>query len=174
MNANRIQFAVEYLTHPSLPSEFGDEIITVLIRHAQDDYSLPLAYYHTTQPVLHTSDALSLLFDAITQTSVTEALYFSRTYPESTRRQLFEQLISIVLGSPAEGTRLKELVGLPFDGVEEGWFSEYLTTGEGRKLKLAANAAETRLIVTGRHRGQIRIRGLEENIAPKRTARAAR
>lgn len=148
----------------------------MLVEHAKDnDYSLPLAYYHTTAPVLHTSEALSLLFFALSRTSITEALYFSRKYPESTRRLLFEKLVFGVADGQGDGARLKELVGLPLDGVEEGWFSEYLTTGDGRKLRAAANALETRLVVTGRHRGQIRVRGLEaEGHAPKRTARAGR
>jgi hypothetical protein len=130
----------------------------ILVRHAKDnDYSLPLAYYHTTQPVFKSSEALDLLFGALVRTSITESLFFSRKYPESTRRLLFEKLVSSVLEEQGlGGARSKELVGLPLDGLEETWFQEYLTNGAGGRLKLAASTVETRQIMTGRHRGQIR------------------
>lgn len=172
-----LQFALEYLTHPSLPSEFADEIVIILVRHAKDnDYSLPLAYYHTTQPVFKKPEALDLLFGAIVRTSITEALFFSRKYAEHTRRILFEKLVSSVLEEQMiGGTRSKELIGLPLDELEEAWFQEYLTTGAGSKLKLANSTLETRLVITGRHRGQIRINGLDGGTAAKgRSARSGR
>jgi hypothetical protein len=178
MDRNEFKYALEYLAHPSLPSEFADEIVTILVRHAKDnDYSLPLAYYHTTQPVFKTSEALDLLFGALVSTSVTEALFFSRKYPEHTRRLLFEKLVSTILvqqEQSAGGGRVKELVGLPLDSFEETWFGDYLTDGEGSKLKLAASAVETRQIITGRHRGQIRIRGVEEDGPVARSGRSVR
>ncbi|OIW26607.1 hypothetical protein CONLIGDRAFT_481821 [Coniochaeta ligniaria NRRL 30616] len=176
MDRKEFKFALEYLAHPSLPSEFADEIVTVLVRHAKDnDYSLPLAYYHTTQPVFKTSEALDLLFGALVRTSITESLFFSRKYPENTRRLLFEKLVSSVLEEQSlGGARSKELVGLPLDGFEETWFQEYLTEGEGSKLKLAASTVETRQIITGRHRGQIRIRGLDEDGPVAKSARSVR
>lgn len=162
MDRKEFKFALEHLAHPSLPSEFADDIITVLIRHAEaDDYSLPLAYYHTTQPVLQTSEALELLFGAVARTSVTEALYFSRTFPEHTRQQLFEKLVASVLEHPqAAGARGKELVSLPLSGAEEKWLQEYMTSGEGRKSKSAKAVAQMRQVVTGRHRGPIPVVGL--------------
>ncbi|KAJ9158029.1 Protein ELYS [Coniochaeta hoffmannii] len=153
MDRNEFKFALEYLAHPSLPSEFPDEIVTILVRHAKDnDYSLPLAYYHTTQPVFKTSEALDLLFGALVSTSITEALFFSRKCPEHTRRLLFEKLVSTTLVQQEQslgGVKTKELVGLPLDSFEEAWFQEYLTSGEGSKLKLAASTIETRQIITG-------------------------
>lgn len=152
---SHLQFALEHLAHPSLPSEFADDIITVLVRHAKsDDYSLPLAYYHTTQPALQTSSALELLFGALARTTVTEALYFSRTHPSATRRQLFEKLVASVLEHPqGSGARGKELVSLPLTGEEEQWFQEYIAVGEGRKSKNAKAVAQMRQLVTGRQRG---------------------
>jgi hypothetical protein len=174
-----VQFALEYLAHPSLPSEFADEIVIILVRHAKDnDYSLPLAYYNTTQPAFKTSEALDLLFGALVRTSITESLFFSRKYPEHTRRLLFEKLVSSVLEEQGlGGARSKELVGLPLDSFEEAWFQDYLTNGAGTKLKLAASTVETRQIMTGRHRGQIRIRRLDDNSPvgkPARPTRASR
>ena len=148
------------------------------MRHAKDnDYSLPLAYYHTTQPVFKTSEALDLLFGALVSTSITEALFFSRKCPEHTRRLLFEKLVSTTLVQQEQslgGARTKELVGLPLDSFEEAWFQDYLTSGEGSKLKLAASTVETRQIITGRHRGQIRIRGLDESGPVAKTGRPVR
>jgi hypothetical protein len=138
------QFALEHLTHPSLTPEFADEIIAVLVRHGSHDgdFTLPLAYYHTVQPVLRNPETLRLLFGALAHTSVTEALYFSRTYPEHARQGLFEQLVGSVLeagerearsaGRGGSGARRKELVSLAFDEEEERWFREFLVSGEGR------------------------------------------
>ena len=166
------QFALEYLTHPSLPAEFADEIVTILARHAKDgNFSLPLAYYHAAQPVFKTSEALDLLFGALARTSVTEALYFSRNHPESTRQLLFDRLIVSVLDGQVGSTRHKELVSLPFDRAEEDWFHNYLTEGDGKRLKSAAATVETRRIITGRHRGQVRLRGLEDNSVTARFTR---
>ncbi|KAL2137111.1 hypothetical protein VTI74DRAFT_8743 [Chaetomium olivicolor] len=162
MDRQEFKFALEHLAHPSLPSEFADDILTVLVRHAKaDDYSLPLAYYHTTRPVLKSPAALEMLFGALARTSVTEALYFSRTYPEHARQQLFERLVASVLEHPqAVGARGKELVSLPLTGAEEKWFQEYVVLGEGKKSKNAKAVAQMRQVVTGRHRGPIPVGGL--------------
>jgi hypothetical protein len=167
MDRQEFKFALEHLAHPSLPAEFADDIVTVLVRHAKsaadndDDYSLPLAYYHTVQPVLQTPEALELLFGALARTSVASALRFSRTYPEHARQQLFEKLVASVLEHPqAAGARGKELVSLPLDGAEERWFQEYVGSGEGRKSKNAKAVAQMRQVVTGRFRGPIPVGGL--------------
>ncbi|SPQ24713.1 de6f363f-de56-4e43-b58d-dd1de2182b55 [Thermothielavioides terrestris] len=162
MDRHEFKFALQHLAHPSLPAEFADDIVAVLVRHAEaDDYSLPLAYYHTVRPVLQTADALELLFGALARTSVTEALYFSRTFPEHTRRLLFEKLVASVLEHPeAVGARGKELASLPLSGDEEKWFREYVAAGEGRKSKNAKAVAQMRQLATGRHSGPIPAGGL--------------
>lgn len=151
---NRTQVAVEYLAHPSLFPEFADDIITVLVQKAKDDdYSLALSYYHAVQPALSTSAALSDLFEALARTSLIEAFYFSRTKLEPARQLLFQQLIKSVLGGAktAIAARATELVSLPLDSVEERWFEDYLTAGEGRKLANAKDTVLMRKVVTGRH-----------------------
>lgn len=140
----------------------------MLVRHAKaDDYSLPLAYYHTARPVLQTSAALELLFGALARTSVAEALRFSRAYPAPhARQQLFQRLVASVLEHPdAAGVRGKELVSLPLAAAEERWFQEYLAVGEGRKSKNARAVAQMRQVVTGRHRGPIDVGGLGDGQA---------
>ncbi|KAK4166529.1 nuclear pore complex assembly-domain-containing protein [Cladorrhinum sp. PSN259] len=168
MDHNEFKFALEHLCHPSLPSEFADDIITVLVKHTQDDdYSLPLAYWNTVQPTLKSSEALELLFGALARTSVTEALYFTRTFGggnEAARRALFEMLVGSVVGSPdALGARGKELVSLPFEREEEKWFGEYLSgraSGEGgRKGKNARVVVKMREVVTGRNREPVGANG---------------
>ncbi len=161
MDRKEFKYALEHLAHPSLPSEFADDIVTVLVRHAKaDDYSLPLAYYHTVRPVLQTSAALELLFGALARTSVTEALYFSRTHPEHARQQLFVKLVASVLEHPeAVGARGKELVSLPLTAAEEKWFQEYVTGSEGRKSNNAKAVVQMRQLVTGRQRGPIPVLG---------------
>ncbi|KAL2143486.1 hypothetical protein VTI28DRAFT_10407 [Corynascus sepedonium] len=160
MDRGEFKFALEHLAHPSLPPEFADDVVTVLVRHAEkdgaDDYSLPLAYYHAAQPVLQTSEALELLFGALARTSVAEALRFSRRFPEHARQQLFERLVASVLEHPdAAGARGRELVSLPLAGVEEKWFHDYITGGDGRKSKNAKALAQMRQLVTGRYRGPV-------------------
>jgi len=168
------KFALEHLAHPSLPSEFADEIVVVLVRHATgNDYSLPLAYYHATQPVLKTSKALELLFAALARSSVTEALYFSRGYPEHIRQQLFEKLVASVLDYPEEvGPRGKELASQPLSGDEEKWLQEYLVS-EGKKSKNARLIAQMRQIVAGRNVGPAALNGLAFAEQFSRTTRAA-
>ncbi|KAL2163437.1 hypothetical protein VTH06DRAFT_5494 [Thermothelomyces fergusii] len=187
MDRNEFRFALENLAHPSLPAEFADDIVSVLVRHATksaapagppqsssagddgdgDDYSLALAYYHAAQPVLRTSEALELLFGALARTSVPEALYFSRRFPDHTRQQLFERLVASVLDHPGAATtnttttaaaaaattaatRARELASLPLTAAEERWFRDYLAVGDGRKSKNAKAVAQMRQLVTGR------------------------
>ena len=162
MDRKEFKFALEHLAHPSLPTEFADEITVVLIRHAAGaDYSLALAYYHTTQPVFRTSEALELLFTALARTSVTEALRFSRRYPDAARQLLFERLIASILDYPEQvAVRGKELVSLPLEGAEEMWLQEYLAVGEGKKSKNARLVAQMRQIVTGRNVSPAALSGL--------------
>ncbi|ROW02397.1 hypothetical protein VMCG_06088 [Cytospora schulzeri] len=156
-NMDRQQFnlALEDLAHPSLSQEFSDDIIITLVQNAEhDDYSLALAYYHTVKPVLDDPSALEHLFEAMSRTSLVEAFYFARTHPEQTRRLLFEQLMTSVLegrGSIDTATRATELVSLPLDSAEEQWFEDYLTNGDGRKLRKAKDTVLMRRVVTGRH-----------------------
>ena len=155
---------MEYLAHPSLSPEFADDIISVLVRHSEnDDYTLPLAYFHGVHPVLKTSEALELLFGAMARTDVTAAFYFARQYPEAAREQLFQQLVTSVLseaGSQDAATRAADLVSLPLDASEETWFREYLTTGDGRTHQRAKDTLTMRRVVTGHHADAISERNL--------------
>ncbi|KAK0713055.1 nuclear pore complex assembly-domain-containing protein [Lasiosphaeria miniovina] len=158
MDRKEFKFALEHLAHPSLPpSEFADDIIIALVRHAVGhDYSLPLAYYHTIRPIFKKAEALDLLFGALARTNVIEALYFLRAYPDHIRQQLFERLVSSVLDHPqAVGPRGRELVSLPLSSAEEKWLQDYLTAGDGKKSKNAKPVTQMRQIVTGRVRGSL-------------------
>lgn len=153
---DRQSFAVglEYLTHPSLSPEFADDIVTVLVRQAtkDGDYTLPLAYWHTVQPLLKSEKAVELLFKALVHSDVREALRFSRTKPEAQREGLFRMLIVGVLdGSRAEddADRAEELASLPFEKMEEEWFTDCLSSGEGKKLKVAKDTLLIRRVVLG-------------------------
>ncbi|CAJ2509658.1 Uu.00g146840.m01.CDS01 [Anthostomella pinea] len=154
MDSQDFERALEYMCHPSLIPEFADDIITVLVRHATDDhdFTLPLAYYHTVQPVIQSSPALHLLFDSLARSNVTEAYEFSRSHADIMRRQLFQRLVLSVLESARndEGAeRAFELTSLPFDADEEKWFKESLEGSEGKKLKFAKDTLLMRRIATG-------------------------
>ncbi|KAH0492799.1 hypothetical protein TgHK011_007732 [Trichoderma gracile] len=154
MDGLEFSTALEFVAHPSLISDFADDIIIALVEHAADgDYDLALAYFHTVQPVLKTSRALELIFGAIAQTNVTEALLYSRTFPEHAREQLFRQMVAETLGNKSD--QADELAFLPFDSVEEAWFEEYLSTGDGRNLKKAKDTLLVRKIASDRF-GEIR------------------
>ncbi|KAI2631544.1 nuclear pore complex assembly-domain-containing protein [Hypomontagnella submonticulosa] len=153
MDALQFDLALQYLTHPSLEPDFVDDIITVLVRHAKNgDYRLPLAYYHTVQPMIQSSAALELLFDALARSSVIDAFQFSRSHADFMRRQLFQRLIMSVLRSDRSdesAERALDLTSLPFDSEEEQWFKECLENGEGKRLPAAKDTLLMRRIATG-------------------------
>ncbi|KAI0142680.1 nuclear pore complex assembly-domain-containing protein [Xylariaceae sp. FL1272] len=153
MDSELFDTALEYLTHPSLISDFADDIITVLVRRVKDgDYTLPLAYYHTVQPSLQSSTALELIFDAMARSSVIEAFEFTRSHADYMRRQLFNRLVIAVLDSKKSqdsAERAFELTSLPFDEEEEQWFTECLESGEGKRSKSAKDTLLMRRIATG-------------------------
>jgi hypothetical protein len=154
MDRHAFTLALDYLAHPSLLPEFADDIVIILVKHASKDgdYTLPLAYWHTVQPVLKNPTAVELLFDALSRSSVSEALQFSRTKPEAAREQLFQRLVRNVLGDARNddsAERASELASLPFNPIEDGWFRDYLSSGDGKRLKVARDTLLMRRIATG-------------------------
>lgn len=155
---------MQYLTHPSLVPTFEDDILEALLRFSDpDDLSLPLAYYHTVQPTLKTPKAVDSLFQAMASVSTTQAFYFARAQPENIHKQLFEMLISEVFQDyqkPEQmGDRSVELVNLPFASDEELWFEEYLTHGDGRSLRRAADTVMMRKIAIGKFESALNVNG---------------
>ncbi|KAF4948009.1 hypothetical protein FGADI_10004 [Fusarium gaditjirri] len=141
--------ALEYISHPSVIPDFTDDIMTVLVHSAQDgDYSIALSYFYAVQPVFKTSAALELLFGAMANTNISEALFYSRTHPPHARELLFRQLIASVLDSPHDelSERASQLTFLPFDKSEEAWFEEYLLHGNGKMHKKAKDTLVMRKI----------------------------
>jgi len=85
--------------------------------------------------------------------SLTEAFYFSRSQGPLRHEQLFEQLIHSVLSShagDARGNRARELISLPLDEEEEGWFEAFLLEGKGHALPGARDTVMMRKVATGR------------------------
>lgn len=153
-NDGSFQQALEYVAHPSLSPDFADDIMITLIGHAPDnDYSLALSYFYAVRPILKSSSALEQLFDAMVRTNTTEALLFSRSHPQHTREQLFRRWVRLTL-EDGRGQNWPcardELAFMPLDPTEEGWFEEYLTTGEGRSLKRARDTLLIRKIACDR------------------------
>lgn len=143
---------------------FEDDILETLVRFSDaTDLSLPLAYYHTVQPTLKTAKAVDSLFAAMAAASVTQAFYFARGQSEHVHKQLFESLITEVLGDPEVSTRLGdrsvELVNQQFSADEEQWFEEYLLNGEGRNLGLAPDTLMMRKIATGNFDEALKVDG---------------
>ncbi|KAG5973975.1 hypothetical protein E4U55_000151 [Claviceps digitariae] len=156
MDRQQYSKALEYVAHPSLKPDFADDIIITLVKHASNDhhdFGLALSYFYSVQPILKSQAALELLFDAMARTNVTEALLYSRTHPQHAREQLFRRWVSSVLENSREEDlprRTSELAFMPFDALEEAWFEEYLTAGEGRNLKRAKDTLLIRKVACDR------------------------
>jgi hypothetical protein len=160
--------ALEYIAHPSLIPDFADDIIVALVRHApENDYRLPLAYFHTVQPIFKTSHALEFLFDAMARTSAADALCYSRTHPGHLRQLLFHRLVASAL-RPQSGddVRHRELVALPLDADEDAWLEEHILHGEGRKLKGSRDVLLRRYIWTSRFAEASKMKGVSEEWEP--------
>ena len=132
--------------------------------------AVALQYYHTVRPIITSSEAILALFMALAQTSVSQAFFFSRTFPLNTREQLLHQLITNILdhdddahmvnghgkdepmpdAAAVERERARELALLPFDSIEETWFEYFLESGAGRKLRWAKDALVMRRIASGK------------------------
>jgi hypothetical protein len=142
------------LTHPSLLPTFQEEILETLLRQVtNNDFTLPLAYYHTVEPTLKNPEVFGALFAAMAKFSVVEAFYFLRGQPENRRKMLLESLISNVLQGPFKqqaASRSVELVNLPLDTWEEEVFEDYLTSGPGKGFKRAKDTVMMRRIATGK------------------------
>jgi hypothetical protein len=142
---------MENLTSPSLTHTYSEEILAALL-HAEKD-ELALAYYQTVSPPLTNHDLLVDYFTMLSKGSITEAFYFSRTQPQSTRRELFEILINQsfhALSAKQRADQGVELVDLPFDKEEEEWFEHFLLRDtRGRNFPFAADAVMMRRIATG-------------------------
>ncbi|KAK7754426.1 hypothetical protein SLS62_003721 [Diatrype stigma] len=176
LDAAQPELALEYLTHPSLVPDFADDIIVALARHSsqsQDsggdaDPTLPLAYYHAVQPILRTSEAQELLFDALVRSSVPEALAFARARPDFARRQLFRRLVLGALDpkrhrhdgnrdgdadadeeESAAARAALELASLLLDDEEERWLLETLTGPDAKRLRGAKDTLLMRRIARG-------------------------
>ncbi|RDA88628.1 hypothetical protein CP532_5828 [Ophiocordyceps camponoti-leonardi (nom. inval.)] len=154
MDRQQYQEALEFVTHPSLTPDFADDIITTLVRYAPNhDYSLALSYFYTVRPSLKSASALELLFDAMVHADATEALLYSRTHPQHTREQLFRRWVRTNLKQSRreeQPDQRDRLAFLPLDSVEEEWFEQYLTVGEGKNLPKAKDTLLARQIACDR------------------------
>lgn len=156
MDRQEFRTALEYLTHPSLLPTFQEEILTTLVHRAPspNDYTLALAYYDTVNPTMTNPETLDALFLAMAKTNVAFAFHFSRQQGDATRQIFFESLIAHVINAAANektAERAVELVDLPFDQEEEVWFEEFLTVGQGKGYKRAADTLMMRRIATGKY-----------------------
>ncbi|KAL8965016.1 MAG: hypothetical protein Q9183_004078 [Haloplaca sp. 2 TL-2023] len=150
----RFEKALDYLTEPVLIPTFPEEIVYALCTHPdQHDMHIPLAYYYAVSPPVTSPKVLEALYVKMAESSVTEALFWSRKQGPSMRRRLFDQLIHNVLDAPEGNDRARrsiELIHLPFDTEEEQWFLAYLTEGQGRNIPRAKDALNGRAVAKGR------------------------
>ncbi|KNG80835.1 hypothetical protein ANOM_011217 [Aspergillus nomiae NRRL 13137] len=156
-NLDRLEFrrAIEYLTEPSIIPTFPDEILYVLTlpQLPKHDNSLVMAYYLTVSPPLASTKVQKAFFRTLCRSSITEAFYFTRNYDDSLRQNYLAQLIEFVHSTEAGETRSKramELIGLPFDDQEEGWFEDSLLRGNAKGLHGAKDTVMMRRLATGK------------------------
>ncbi|KAF2429484.1 hypothetical protein EJ08DRAFT_650336 [Tothia fuscella] len=150
MDRRSFNTAIEYLTQPSLTPTYPDDILLNLIDN--EEYQLAFSYYQCVQPPLTNSELLHAYFHMISKANPTEALFFSRMQPESSRRILFEKMTinAMSAADPDRATRGVQLIDLPLDKEEEEWFQEFLEVGEGRHHKYAPDMMLMRKIAKGR------------------------
>ncbi|PIG78964.1 hypothetical protein AARAC_010147 [Aspergillus arachidicola] len=156
-NLDRLDFkrAIEYLTEPSIIPTFPDEILYVLTlpQLPKHDDSLVMAYYLTVSPPLASTKVQKAFFKILCRSSITEAFYFTRNYDDSLRQNYLAQLIEFVHSTEAGETRSKramELIGLPFDDQEEGWFEDCLLRGNAKGLHGSKDTVMMRRLATGK------------------------
>ncbi|KAF7586952.1 hypothetical protein BBP40_007990 [Aspergillus hancockii] len=156
-NLDRLEFrrAIEYLTEPSIIPTFPDEILYVLTlsQLPKHDDSLVMAYYVTVSPPLASTKVQRAFFKTLCRSSITEAFYFTRSYDDSLRQNYLMQLIEFVHRTEAGEVRSKramELIGLPFDDQEEGWFEDSLLRGNAKALHGAKDTVMMRRLATGK------------------------
>jgi len=147
LDQQEFEDALEYIAYPSLIPDFADDIITALVRNGEEQ--LALSYYYTVQPILSTSTALELLFEAMARNDATEALFFSRTQPEYIRETLFQRLVSLALGDN-QNAGVEDAAFLPFTAEEEAWFEEFLLHGDGKSIKKSKDTLLVRKIADNR------------------------
>lgn len=153
------------MTEPTLISTYPEEILLSLCRHApQNDYSLPLAYYHTVLPEITSEEVLEALFLALCQSSITEAFFFSRKQNEATHHKLLQKLTQFVhtdSNDELKAIRGVTFISLPLNETEDNWVTEYLKDGQGKKLPRAKDT----LIMRGLTKGDLRV--LEDDAEKK-------
>lgn len=147
------QAALDFLTDPILtPATFPDEILKLLLSHPKCDDALAMAYYLTVKPPLRDAETKEMLFRLLCQTSVVEAMNFTRKQAEPGRRQLFETvLVSVHNEPPSAGRaeRARTLLSLPLTTAEGAWFEDCLLRGAGKNCAEARDSVLVRRIVMG-------------------------
>lgn len=150
LDTDRPKSALEYLTDPSLPPIFSDEILSSLLKSEKLERSLLIAYYVTVTPPLADDKLLHAFFSYLCETDIEFAYNFASKQVASHRRALFEQLIQVSLSSHGSGDRpAEQLVGLPFSQEEVLWFEDFLIKGSGSTLHGARDSVIMRRIATG-------------------------
>ncbi|KAJ5161054.1 hypothetical protein N7492_006446 [Penicillium capsulatum] len=159
-NMDRLELrrAIEYLAEPSLIPTFPDEILYALTlpKLPKHDDGLAISYYLTAAPPLATEKVQRSFFATLCRSSLTEALFFARKYDEAQRRSFFVQLVEFVHQTEAGQLRSKramELVGLPLDEDEEGWFEKSLLHGSASALSGSKDTLMMRRLATGQVEG---------------------
>lgn len=115
-----------------------------------------MAYYFTVNPPLASEKVQRAFFATLCRASITEAFYFTRRHDESLRRSYLEQLVTFVHKTgtgQARSKRAMELIGLPFDEMEEEWFEQTLLHGNAKALNGAKDSVMMRRLATGKLSG---------------------
>jgi hypothetical protein len=119
----------------------------------QDDDSLALAYYITVSPPLASADVLHAFFGVLCRAGITEAFYFTRKRDDTSRKELFELLVTSILRSEPgswRGEIANEMIRLPLDDREEQWLDDCLLRGRAKHLQGAKDSVMMRRVATGR------------------------
>lgn len=115
------------LCNPSVTVPLPSKVIQTLSQHGTPD--LVVGFISATQPPLTDPADVDTYFTSLLSLNVVSAFEFYRTTPEEggTKKELFKKLIETAVETGGE--MAEEVVDLPFDEEERGWFEEVLGKG---------------------------------------------
>ncbi|KAF1808505.1 hypothetical protein P152DRAFT_462505 [Eremomyces bilateralis CBS 781.70] len=127
---------------------------------------LPMSFYVATNMRITSDDLVTRFFRYRCSISIPRAFSFMRSQPVGPhlQRGLLELLIHEALSSESthkdRANRAMQLINLPMNEDEDGWFEEYLLRGRGRSLHGAADTVTMRRMGLGKVREILKERTL--------------
>lgn len=144
--------ALQSLTVPGLTPNFATKIMATLMDSG--NHEMLLTYVQTLQTPLDTEEKVNYYLKALMRVDVSRALFFTRTTTTTLRKSLFQAVLKY---AKTTHENAKILIGFPFDGEEETWSYDLLSTAHG----LGLEALVLRLLMLGKTKEALVLREKE-------------